>query len=144
MFSRFFASAAKGKGPKQLLMSKLKRKTSFSSKKRLLKRTKVQDQSALLKDALFAVEPAKAEYSPTAEELERRSIIAKAWSRYCGVKDKAQKMQEYFFLLSKVRTMEELQKIDSELAERAKEISYAPPPLRRLPSIFPPTKLPFH
>ena len=141
---RLFSSAA-NKGKKVVeSVPKKKIKHAFQTRnKRLRKAARVVDDSERFKNALFSVEPEKLEYEPSAEELERRQIIAKAWSRYCGTKDKAQQMHEYFFMTSKVQALTELNKLSPELAKKAQEIDYKLPPQRRMPSLYPPSKLPF-
>ena len=144
LLQRFFASAS-NKSKKAVDMApKKKMKNSFQSRsKRVKKSSRSIDDSARFKEALFSIEPSRLEYKPSIEELERREIIAKAWSRYCGAKDKAQKMHEYFFMASKVKAMNELAKLSPNLAKKAQEIDYSLPPQRRLPSLYPPNKIPF-
>ena len=144
VFQRLFASvASKGKKTAEVGL-KRKIKHAFQTRsKRLKKPSRSVDDSARFKDALFSVDPSRVEFKPSEEELGRREIIAKAWSRYCGAKDRSQQMHEYFFMASKVRALAELARISPQLAEKAQEIDYKLPPQRRMPSLYPPNKLPF-
>ena len=102
-------------------------------------------QKEALTEALFAV-PSEARPTQSAEVLEQRAVISKAWSRLQMLRVQAQSSWERAFLQSKLRAMAALEEVSPELAEAARGIDYSIPPThRRIPTETPPdpAKFPF-
>ena len=147
-----FATATKGgakkaaanknaKPEKQKFMKK--QKLAASKEMAAAKRSGGNDRSAPFARALFNVENKSADIIEN-EELLRRQLIAKSWSRWTMLKLHKESEFEAKFVKSRIRAMEELQKISPVLAERAAQISYDAAPITIKPAAeIKPEKLPF-
>lgn len=129
-----FATAAKGKkalpdkNAKPAKQKLMKRQKEAASKEVHAGRRGGGDRATSFIQALFSANPSRSE-APDDEELTRRAVIAKSWSKWTMLKQHHMSFQEAQFIKSKIRALEELQRVSPVLAEKATEISYEPAPL---------------
>lgn len=98
-----------------------------------------QNQKEALTEALFSVSNENVPPHDASTELEQRREIAVAWSRVKMTQLQEQTRWEREFLRSKMRALDELQKISPELALHAQQMDYSIPPAhRRIPTDSPP------
>lgn len=153
-FVRNFAAAATKNGKKNAGASSAKpEKQKFLKKQKMAvardaqasKRNSSADRASPFIQALFPpVQRKSGEISAEIETLERRSLIAKSWSKYCMLKEHQKSQFEAQFLRSKLHAMQELRAISPMLADKASEIDYQPAPSALKPaSETVPQELPF-
>lgn len=155
---RFFASALKSKAAaagsknvkpgKQKLMKK--QKMAAAREASASKRGNQADRATPFIQALFNVsnESAAAAAGTVGEleweELQRRTVIAKSWSKWKMLQLHSESLWEKRFLQSKLAAMQALTELSPQLAECASAISYEPAPASiKPPAETPPSELPF-
>ena len=135
------ASNKNVKPEKQKFMKK--QKQAASKEMATARRSGGNDRAAPYARALFTVENQNSEVFDS-EEVLRRGMIAKSWSRYTMLQLHKESEFEAKFLKSRINAMQELQMISPVLAERAAHISYKSAPITIKPAAeTKPDKLPF-
>ena len=129
------------KPEKQKLMKK--QKLAASREIAANRRSGNNDRSSTFAKALFDSEKGRNDFIDS-EEILRRQMIAKSWSRWSMLKLHQESEFEANYIRSKMRAMEELLKISPVLAEIASELSYEIAPVNMKPAAeTKPDKLPF-
>lgn len=138
------ASAKNNAKPeKQKLMKKQKLASSNSKESVSSRRGNSNDRAVPFTRALFSVENSIPIMDR--EEVLRREVIAKSWSRWKILKLHQDSTFEADFIKSRTGAMQQLQAISPILADKASRISYEPAPFSLKPSPESlPTELPFN
>ncbi len=135
------AASKSVKPEKQKFMKKQKLAAARDST--VSKRGNSADRASPFITALFETETTNAPPQEL-EELQRRTLIAKSWSKWKMLQLHSQSLWEKRFLESKMRAMHELNQISPVLAERASQLVYEPAPVSlKPPSETLPIDLPF-
>jgi hypothetical protein len=139
--SKSSASSKSIKPEKQKFMKKQKMTASRDSN--AMKRGNSGDRASPLITALFEVHQT-AQPPQQVEELQKRTLVAKSWSKWRMLQLHNQSWWEKRFLQSKLQAMQELSQLSPLLAERAAQISYEPAPVSlKPPSETLPSDMPF-
>lgn len=142
IFRFSFATAAKPSNKKAAANKNVKpEKQKFMKKQKLAaskdmaatRRSGGNDRAVPYARALFTIEN-KCTENFDSEEVLRREMIAKSWSRYTMLQLHKESDVEAKFLHSRIKAMKELETISPVLTERASEISYEPAPITIKPA----------